>query len=171
MKTLAAIICTSVFLVGCERSPIIKSSDPKHSYMEQNLPQVKNVREQVAFQIVQCNVNISNLNRLWRQFTQPDSRKVVEEKLKQVEAQKQCLWEQLDRIDAEVEKGIALQSFNKIDGGGTREEFFNEMVKNAYRSVNSARAVNGRVTQLYGGSLTAQSEVPPRAIVVRGNAQ
>lgn len=154
------------FLVlgACSRkSPNLESHDPKSVFLEQNFPKAKVVRDEIAAQINNTNVNIGNLVLLKRKFTQQEAINIVQQKINHLCGQRDTLWHHLNKIDNELEKGMAMQAFNNIDGGGVRALDLQQTLSEAQACTHQARNINSRVSQEMGYS----SLEVPRAVPVR----
>lgn len=138
-----------VLMTACERSPTLPENDARMQFLLQHQPQLKNLREEVAAQVFICNKNISSLKSLKRSFSQDESKLVVDSKINAIREQKQLLWQQLNRIDSEAEKGIAITTFNTIEGGNTRSKAIDSIVSDAKRQVETTKRVNNFLNTNY----------------------
>ena len=136
-KVIALIVlCAAYKLYNTSESTtetITKTNEAKNVYMEQTLPQIKKVREQIVFQMKTCDENVVKLHNLKGTFEHQESREFVQSKITQIEKQKQAMREHLVKIDAQVEKGMALQLFNSIDGGGLHNEELDKITQEAQK--------------------------------------
>ena len=85
-------------------------------------------------------------------------------------AQKKSLRDVLNQIDVEVERGIALQTFNQIDGGNTRKQTINQLTAQAQERIVSAQMLNNNIHNMNEEVLpprTVRVVAPPRVIPVR----
>jgi hypothetical protein len=141
-----------------------KLDEVKTAYIEQNLPQIKVVREQAVYQINTCNKNIETLEKLKSSFEKQESKAFVQKKIEQIAKQCNELKEHVNKIDTEVEKGLALQAFNSIDGGGIRHEEILQIADEARVSINNAQKANSNIANEYG--IKVEEQLPPKAIPV-----
>lgn len=164
MRNIALAACLLVSFAACDNNSKFDLNEAKTSYMEQTLPQVKKTRDQVVFQIKVCNENIDKLDKLKDSFQKQESKALVQSKIDQIVVQKKNLTEHVNKIDTEVEKGLALQAFNTIDGGGIRHEELKQITQDAQKSVSNAQTVNSSIAKEYGASTV--DILPPKAIPV-----
>lgn len=144
-----------MLLNACSLSYRLDDDDPKNIFLERNFPKVKTARDDIAFQIDNTNVNIGNLIKLKRTFKQEESKKVVQHKINQLSAQRDALKTYLNKIDVELEKGMAMQAINDIDGGGLRIIDLNLIIEDADIYIRQARDTNDRISREYNGVVRA----------------
>ena len=170
MKALFSVLAGMTFLslTACDWSPNLPANDPKLLYLEKYHPQLKTLRDGVAYQIIWFDKNKERLDALCNRFESQDSRRMVLEKIDLLGHERTRLKEQILRIDAEAEKGIALCAFNEIDGGGTRVTALDELTKETQARLIAAQQANALANLTYktGVRLTADEGNVPRAVPV-----
>lgn len=144
--------CCAIMMTSCVPVPQQVKSDARVEYLESSYPQLKNLRDQMMFQLNTGAANINHLTKLRDSFTQASSKQMVNDKIAVVKQQQNQLMEQLKRIDAEAERGIALKEFNVIDGGGERKDEINDLTKESENRVKSANKLNNNISSMYGYS-------------------
>lgn len=144
----------SLLMTACEPSHDLPSNDARVQHLEKNYPQLKNLRDQIVFQIKTGKTSIAHLEQVRRSFGQESSRKLVDAKIQAIQQQQQQLIVQLNRIDAETERGIALQEFNVIDGGGERRQEIQDLTQESMQRLATAARINGDVDVTYNGHET-----------------
>lgn len=142
----------SLTFAACEPSRDMPNNDARIVYLESNYPQLKNLRDQLVFQIKTSKKNVDQLNTLKSSFTQDASKEMVEKKISVIKQQQEQLINQLKRIDTEAERGIALKEFNTIDGGGERKSEIAALTNEAQQRVASATSLNNNIDVMYNGS-------------------
>lgn len=155
-----------MMFTACEHSHDLPSNDVRVQHLEQNYPQLKNLRDQIVFQEKTCRQNVDHLMGVRRSFSQEASRNLVDNKIKAVRQQQQQLIAQLNRIDAEVERGIALKEFNTIDGGGERKTEIEALTQESAQRIATAARLNGDVDVAYNGTITTSVNVQPKKITL-----
>lgn len=149
-------------LVACDRTGPLDAKDPKAIYLESNLPHLKVVRDQLAFEYVTCKHNIERLRVIAGSFNHEASRYRIRVKVESMEALKDQLKEHLDKIDAEAEQGIALKEINNVDGGGLRHANVSRLMSQSTNCLKNAKAANSSVVRIYNNS---EDETPPPKVV------
>lgn len=144
-----------MMFTACEQSPDLPSNDVRIRYLEMNLPQLKNLRDQIAFQIKTCKSNIDHLGDVRGSFNQEASIKMVDVKIQAIRQQQLQLNQQLQRIDTEAERGIALKEFNTIDGGGERRKEIDALTAESQQRVAMAIKMNETIDGMYNGQQSA----------------
>lgn len=145
-------IGTAIYLV---RQEIKGRSAQKEKFLTEFNPQLKLVREELSSEISTLDANISRLKRLRFGFKQSESKQFLTDKIDSVDAQRQKLREHLGRIEAEVEKGLALREINKLEGGGKVSEETAQLLGSATKSLREAREVTNLIESEMGGSKSA----------------
>lgn len=151
----------SLTFAACEPSHDVPNNDARIVYLESNYPQLKNLRDQLVFQIKASKKNVDQLNTLKSSFTQDASRSMVDKKILAIKQQQEQLIEQLKRIDTEAERGIALREFNTIDGGGERKDEIAALTNESQQRVASATSLNNNIDVMYNGSVSITKNVTP----------
>jgi hypothetical protein len=145
---------TSLMFTACDPSPDMADGDVRVKYLESNHPQLKNLRDQIVFQIKTGRVNIVHLEHVRDGFTQDASKKLVDDKIRNIKQQQSQLDAQLKRIDTEAERGIALKEFNVVDGGGERKAEIEALTQESSQRVTSAAKLNNNIDEMYNGAVT-----------------
>lgn len=167
-------ILLKVFVVGlvltlsaCKESVSLNKNHPINTFLEQNQPLLKSLRDSAAYQVLELDNNINDLKKLSRSFNDVDSKNMVYQKLDMLEFQRNRLFDQIKRIDAEAEKGIALHKINQIDGGGTASVSYSELINETQRRIATAKQINTNTNREYKtGVQISDDNNPPKAIVV-----
>lgn len=115
-----------------------KASAEKASFLEEFNPQLKSVHDKLQAELSSCESNIKNLKGMARSFNQPGAKAAVEGKIQLFEGKAQSLRSQLNRIEEEAEKGVALRTFNQIDGGGMVDQDVSELLKDSQAVLGDA---------------------------------
>jgi hypothetical protein len=133
------------------------------------MPMVKVTRDGVVHQIKVTEENIDKLYATKKQFTQESSKNMLMTRINALFEQKKSLKEVLNQIDVEVERGIALQTFNQIDGGNTRKQTINTLNRQAQERIASAQLLNNNIHNMNEEvvPVRAHSVAPPRVIPLR----
>lgn len=164
MKQLMLLI-VAIACVACERVGPLDANDPRAIYLEQNLPHLKLVRDQIAFEYVTCKHNIEKLLLLCSSFHHEEAKEHIRAKVESLKLQRNQLKFQLDRIDTEVEHGIARREINQIDGGGLRQQELNKLMAQSAKCLKTAKDANSAVVRIYDNTEVA----PPKVVPVRRN--
>jgi hypothetical protein len=114
----------------------------KASFMKEFNPQLKSLHDKLQAELDSCEANLKNLKGLARSFNQPNAKAAVEGKIRIFEGKAESLRGQLNRIEEEAEKGVALRTFNQIDGGGMVDQDMSELLKDSQSVLSDA--VNSR---------------------------
>jgi hypothetical protein len=114
----------------------------KASFMKEFNPQLKSLHDKLQAELDSCEANLKNLKGLARSFNQPNAKAAVEGKIRVFEGKAESLRGQLNRIEEEAEKGVALRTFNQIDGGGMVDQDMSELLKDSQSVLSDA--VNSR---------------------------
>jgi hypothetical protein len=80
------------------------------------------------------------MNVLWDQMGSNSSKEMVTQKIQSLLVEQRRLKQQIQTLDAEVERGVVLKSFDNIEAGGIkkihRQEINNEYVKDLSRATH-----------------------------------
>lgn len=151
---LATCAVGAALLLGACKEKAERAAE-KEKFLTEFNPQLKLVREQLLSEIAIMDANIARLKKLRSGFSEKDSKQFVTEKINDADAQRQKLKEQLSRLEAEVEKGLALRELNKLDGGGKVAEEAEQLLADANKSLREAREVTNLIEGEMGGSKSA----------------
>jgi hypothetical protein len=157
-------------LTACSEDYSYKQDGPHQKFVDAYMPMIKVTRDGVVHQMHVTNENIDKLYATKKQFTQESSKNMLMTRINALFAQKKSLKEVLDRIDAEVERGIALQTFNQIDGGNTRNQTINMLNRQAQERVAAAQLLNNNIhnmNQEIIPPVRVQEIAPPRVVPIR----
>lgn len=157
-------------VTACSPSYNYEEGGPHQKFVEAYMPHVKVTRDGVVHQIKVTDDNIDKLYDTKKKFTQESTKNMLMNRINALFAQKKSLKEVLDRIDVEVERGIALQTFNQIDGGNTRNQTINQLTAQAQERIVSAQMLNNNIHNMNEEVLppkTVKVVPPPRVIPVR----
>lgn len=156
----------ALMLNACdEGEPDAPGREARLKYLDQYHPQLRNLRDQIAAQIKACKSNITHLEKLNESFVQDESKNMVKAKIAAVKEQKAQLWQQLGRIDNQVERGIALKEFNVVDGGGERAQELEVLARECQQQVTSASRINNSIDNMYNG--TPMNNQSPAAVEMK----
>jgi hypothetical protein len=157
-------------MTACSEDYSYKVDGPHQRFVDAYMPMVKVTRDGVVHQIKVTNENIDKLYATKKQFTQVSSKNMLMTRINALFEQKKSLKEVLDQIDAEVERGIALQTFNQIDGGNTRKQTINMLNRQALERVAAAQLLNNNIHNMNEEVVPparALSVAPPRVVPLR----
>ena len=115
-----------------------KVAAEKASFLEEFSPQLKTVHDKLLGELNSCEANIKNLKGMARSFNQPGAKAAVENKIQLFEGKAESIRRQLNQIEEEAEKGVALRTFNQIDGGGMVDQDVSELLKNSQSVLGDA---------------------------------
>lgn len=159
------LIALSMVMVACDNTGPLDAKDPKALYLESNLPHLKSIREELAFEYIACKHNIEKLQAIAASFEHEVSKNRICIKVESMKVLRDQLKAQLNKIDAEAEQGIALREINKIDGGGLRLTDTHKLLAQSANCLKNAKAANSSVGRIYQ---TSDDELhPPKVIPVR----
>jgi hypothetical protein len=163
MKHLLLVI--SLAFVACDNTGPLDKKDPKAIYLDTNLPGLKVVRDQLAGEYITCKKNIKRLQTVASSFKHTESKFRLQVKVDSLKMLQDQLKAQLDKIDTEVEHGIALKEINNVDGGGLRHSDINKLMIQSSACLKSARAANHSASTM----IEVQSDQisPPKVIPVK----
>lgn len=159
---LATCAIVAALLLGACKEKAERAAQ-KEKFLTEFNPQLKLVREQLLSEMATMDANITALKKLRSGFSEKDSKQFVTEKINHADAQRQKLKEQLGRLEAEVEKGLALRELNKLDGGGKVSEGTAQLLANANKSLREAREVTNLIESEMGVSKGASRPQPDDA--------
>jgi hypothetical protein len=157
-------------MTACNEDYSYKQDGPHQKFVDAYMPMVKVTRDGVVHQIHVTNENIDKLYATKKQFTQESSKNMLMTRINALFEQKKSLKEVLDKIDVEVERGIALQTFNQIDGGNTRKQTISMLNRQAQERVAAAQLLNNNIHNMNEEVVPparVQSVAPPRVIPLR----
>lgn len=158
VQTLLAAVLLSV--AACQPSPVLSPDNQINVFLEQNHPLLKSLRDSVAGQIIETRSNIHQLYELSRSFTGQESKDIVMQRIQHQISIRDQLWIQLSRIDTEAEKGIALNYFNRVDGGGLNSQDLETLMRDIQYRISKIREVNNQC------SISYNTVTPPKAVPV-----
>ena len=110
----------------------------KASFLKEVNPQLKSVYDKLQAELSSCEASIANLRGMARSFNQQGAKAAVESKIRMFEGKAESLRSQLNRIEEEAEKGVALRTFNQIDGGGMVDQDIAELLKDSQAVLSDA---------------------------------
>lgn len=110
----------------------------KASFLKEFNPQLKSVYDKLQAELNSCEANIANLKGMARSFNQSGAKAAVESKIQLFEGKAESIRRQLNQIEEEAEKGVALRTFNQIDGGGMVDQDVSELLKNSQSVLGDA---------------------------------
>ena len=157
-------------MIACTPDYNYEEGGPHQKFVEAYMPHVKVTRDGVVHQIKVTDENIDKLYDTKKKFTQESTKNMLMNRINALYAQKKSLRDVLNQIDVEVERGIALQTFNQIDGGNTRKQTINQLTAQAQERIASAQRLNNNIHNMNEEVVpprTAQVVAPPRVIPVR----
>jgi hypothetical protein len=118
----------------------LKDGDIRVEHLESNFPTLKNVRDDLLHQYQVVGENLKKMNVLWDQMGSNSSKEMVTQKIQSLLVEQRRLKQQIQTLDAEVERGVVLKSFDNIEAGGIkkihRQEINNEYVKDLSRATH-----------------------------------
>ena len=157
-------------MAACQKNYNYKEDSLQQKFVETYMPMVKVTRDGVVHQIQVTHENIRKLYITKKQFTQESSKNMLMTRINALMEQEKSLKEVLDQIDVEVERGIALQTFNQIDGGNTRNQTINMLNRQAQERIASAQMLNNNIHNMNEEvvpPVRAREIAPPRVIPLR----
>jgi len=122
----------------------------KASFMKEFNPQLKSLHDKLQAELDSCEANLKNLKGLARSFNQPNAKAAVEGKIRIFEGKAESLRGQLNRIEEEAEKGVALRTFNQIDGGGMVDQDMSQLLKDSQSVLRDAGAARKLMATEFG---------------------
>lgn len=162
------LVCS--LMAACHENYNYKEDGPHQKFVDAYMPMVKVTRDGVVHQIEVTHENIRKLYITKKQFTQESSKNMLMDRINALMEQKKSLKEILDQIDVEVERGIALQTFNQIDGGNTRKQTINMLNRQAQERIASAQQLNNNIHSM-NETVVPPARVreitPPRVVPLR----
>jgi hypothetical protein len=169
MRTLL-ILGVCGLMTACGENYSYKENGPHQKFVDAYMPMIKVTREDIVHQIKVTNDNIDKLYDTKKQFTQESTKNMLMKRINALFSQKKSLKDVLDKIDEEVERGIAFHTFNELEGGNTRKDTINLLTRQAQERVAAAQVLNHRILSMHEEVLppaTAQVVAPPRVIPLR----
>jgi hypothetical protein len=160
-------------MTACNENYSYKEDGPHQKFVDAYMPMVKVTREGVVHQIRVTNDNIDKLYATKKQFTQESTKNMLMTRINALFEQKKSLKEVLDRIDEEVERGIALHTFNQIEGGNTRKQTISHLTRQAQERVAAAQLLNNNIHNMHEEVVpiprvqTIDAPRPPKVIPLR----
>lgn len=127
-----------------------KVAAEKASFLKEFNPQLKSVYDKLQAELNSCEANIANLKGMARSFNQPGAKAAVESKIQLFEGKAGSIRRQLNQIEEEAEKGVALRTFNQIDGGGMVDQDVSELLKNSQAVLGDAAAARKQMATELG---------------------
>jgi cell division protein FtsB len=118
----------------------LKEGDIRMEHLESNFPTLKNVRDNLLHQYQVVNEDLKKMSALWHQMESSSSKEMITQKIQSLSAEQRKLKQQIQTLDAEVERGVVLKSFDNIEAGGIKkfhtQEINNEYVKDLSRATH-----------------------------------
>lgn len=139
-----------------------KVAAEKASFLKEFSPQLKTVHDKLRAELNSCEANIKNLKGMARSFNQPGAKAAVEGKIQLFEGKAQSLRSQLNRIEEEAEKGVALRTFNQIDGGGMVDQDVSELLKDSQAVLGDAATARKQMATELGQPSLDEGGLPAR---------
>jgi hypothetical protein len=130
-------IASLLSLLGCGKDKVLVVA--KESFLQETSPQLKVMRERLLGELSSCEDGIKELKKLVKGFNQQTAIAAVEAKIKSLELRSDALKKQLNRIDEEVERGVALRRINQIDGGGVVNQDLSGVMKDCESALGDAK--------------------------------
>jgi hypothetical protein len=152
--TLALAATQAFLLTGCERiytsifGPSKDVVNAKAAFLAQN-PKLDVILAQLRNEHNVQEANISELKKIRRSFAQEGSKMMVEQKIADYTASIQGLKAQINRIEEEVERGVALQTFNQMDGGGLAASDMQTLIQQSMSVLNTAERQRAIASGVY----------------------
>jgi hypothetical protein len=169
MRTLLTLgVCG--LMTACSENYSYKENGPHQKFVDAYMPMIKVTREDIVHQIKVTNDNIDKLYDTKKQFTQESTKNMLMARINALFSQKKSLKDVLDKIDEEVERGIAFHTFNQLEVGNTRKGTIDLLTRQAQERVAAAQVLNHRILSMHEEVLppaTAQVVAPPRVIPLR----
>ena len=157
-------------MTACNENYSYKEDGPHQKFVDAYMPMVKVTRDGVVHQIKVTDENIDKLYATKKQFTQESTKNMLMNRINALFAQKKSLKEVLDKIDVEVERGIALHTFNQIEGGNTRKQTISNLNAQAQERIASAQLLNNNIHNMHEEVIPpvrVREVAPPKVIPVR----
>ena len=152
-------------LVSCDRAPVyVPDSDQRMRFLTEYYPSLKTLHDQLIFESLNCWRNLATLKKMRSSFNEKESIELVGQKIREVEQQRASLKQHVQRIQTEAEKGIAFKTFQKIDGGGTRQPALLQLESDCVNAL--ARARKSAAIRFQESDSDNPGFPPPKAIPV-----
>lgn len=126
-----------------------KPQDVRKVYMESTLPHLTSSREELLREYKECENHIDKMYALSKTLDKSEAKDMVYAKMKQLGNQLRDLRIQIDRIDSQVELGVAMKEFNFIEGGGQRLTDLKQVLKESETNIRSTENINKGIRQAY----------------------
>jgi hypothetical protein len=126
-----------------------KPQDARRVYMEDTLPHLSTSREELLREYKECENHIDKMYALSKTLDKSEAKDMVYAKMKQLGNQLRDLRIQIDRIDSQVEQGVAMKEFNFIEGGGQRLTDLKQVLKESETRIQSTERINKGIRQAY----------------------
>ena len=158
-------LCCVALLSGCERiyigifGPSGEVINAKEAFLSQN-PTLKVVLSRLQNENGIHESNIAELKKIRRSFSQESSKMMIEQKIADYTGSVARLQAQINRIDEEVERGVALQKFNQMDGGGLASADISNLIRQSSAVLNAAERQRAVSSGIYQSSESRQSNAP-----------
>jgi len=153
MKKILFLSLISLSMIACEgKRYVLKDNDPKMVFLESHYPQMKITRQELAREVEVCKANLAKLDTLYGTFEQKSSKDFVYEKVKILTQDRSILVNQLNKVDAEIEKSMAVETFNSIDQGGLKLTQLNSLMEETTTLIFKSRNLNKTQHQAYNTS-------------------
>ena len=126
-----------------------KPQDARRVYMEDTLPHLSTSREELLREYKECENHIDKMYALSKTLDKSEAKDMVYAKMKQLGNQLRDLRIQIDRIDSQVEQGVAMKEFNFIEGGGQRLTDLKQVLKESETRIQLTERINKGIRQAY----------------------
>ena len=121
---------------------VFKDNDIRLEHFNSTFPTIKNVRDNLVAQHCAAGDGLKKLYALYDQVDKPSSKKMITSKLQSLYREKERLKQQIRNLDAEVEKGVILKSFDNIEAGGIKKIVKQEIDQEYVKDLSRASRVN-----------------------------
>jgi hypothetical protein len=150
MKTVIFLVAISLCIISCGgKRYVLRDSDPMIAFLEAHHPSMKLKRQELAKEIETCKSHLAKLDSLYGDLEQKPAKDFIYERIKSLTVQRAALVNQLAKVDAEVEKSMALEFVNSLEGGGLREASLNPLLEETTFMINQFHQFNQRATEAY----------------------
>ncbi len=122
----------------------------KQQYLMQYNPKLKILRDKLSEELRACLSVIGNLQQMKLGFQREGSKQMVQDKINELKKIRDQLLTQFNHVDEEAEKGVALLSFNKIDGGGLASQDISHLLKDSQPILKLSQLARQKVASEMG---------------------
>lgn len=120
----------------------LKEGDVRMEHLVSNFPTLKNVRDGLLHQYQETEKDLRKLYDLHDKVDGDSSKKMITGKLQSLYQEKERLKQQIRNLDAEVERGVILKSFDNIEAGGIKKIVKQEIDQEYVKDLSRASRVN-----------------------------